>query len=400
MNILKKIYCRTFQLGFRLALPFLPYRQPKILENNVEVVDLLKNENLSKAFFVTDKTIKGLGLTQSLEEELTKNNIEVIYFDEVVPNPTISVVKQGLIKYNQNNCDCIIALGGGSVIDCAKTIGARVVRPNKSVKQMKGLLKICKKLPTFIAIPTTAGTGSETTLAAVITDDETHHKYPINDFSLIPHYALLDYNLTLGLNQKITSTTGMDALTHSVEAYIGQSTTPQTRRAAIESIILIKDNLTKVYDNGQDKEARQKMLKASFLAGVAFTKSYVGYIHAIAHTLGGKYGVPHGLANAIILPIMLRHYGKSIFNKLGKLAKLTNIALPTDNNEVASEKFISFIEQLNDHFNIPNYIEQLQEEDIPYLSTIANKEANPLYPVPQLMDEKELQIVYKKLLKK
>ena len=217
---------------------------------------------------------------------------------------------------------------------------------------MKGLLKICKKLPTLIAIPTTAGTGSETTLAAVITDDETHHKYPINDFSLIPHYALLDYHLTLGLNQKITSTTGMDALTHAVEAFIGQSTTPQTRKASVESVRLIKENLKEVYDNGQNADARQKMLRASYLAGVAFTKSYVGYNHAIAHTLGGKYGVAHGLANAIILPHTLKSYGKSVYNKLSKLAKLTKIANEFDSKEVASKKFINWIEELNKYFNI------------------------------------------------
>lgn len=400
MNIFKKIYCRTYQLGFRIALPFLPYRQPKILETNEEVVQVLKVSQLSTVLLVTDKTIRGLGLTKSLEDTLHKNNIKTIVFDEVFPNPTISLVESGVEIYKNNKCDSIIALGGGSVIDCAKTIGARIVKPGKSIQQMKGLLKICKKLPTFIAIPTTAGTGSETTLAAVITDDKTHHKYPINDFSLIPHYALLDYNLTLGLNQKITSTTGMDALTHSIEAYIGQSTTPQTRHAAIESITLIKDNLLEAYNNGQNSSARQNMLRASFLAGVAFTKSYVGYIHAIAHSLGGKYGVPHGLANAIILPIMLRHYGKSIYKKIGKLSKLTGIALESDNNAEATEKFITFIEQLNNKFSIPDYIEQLREEDISSLSKLANAEANPLYPVPQLLDEKELEEVYKKLLKK
>ena len=400
MNVFKKIYCRTYQTCFRIALPFLPYRQPKILESNQEVVNTLKKLNLNKVFFITDKTIRGLGLTKSLEDTLTESNINVVVFDEVLPNPTISLVEKGLKIYKEQACDSIIALGGGSVIDCAKTIGARAVKPNKSVRQMKGLLKIGKKLPTFIAIPTTAGTGSETTLAAVITDDKTHHKYPINDFCLIPHYALLDYHLTLGLNQKITSTTGMDALTHSIEAYIGQSTTPKTRQASFESIKLIKDNLKEVFDNGQNAIARQNMLKASYLAGVAFTKSYVGYIHAIAHSLGGKYGVPHGLANAIILPIMLRHYNKSVYKKLGKLAKLTGIASENDNNSQATEKFIVFIEQLNNHFNIPNYIAELKEEDISTLAKIADKEANPLYPVPKLLDSKELEEVYRKLLKK
>ena len=400
MNIFKKIYCRAYQLCFRIALPLLPYRQPKILKTNNEVLQVLANKNIKKVFLATDKTIRNLGLTKSLEEVLTANGLELTIFDDILPNPTISMVENGLRLYNDNNCECIISLGGGSVIDCAKTIGARAVKPNKPVKKMKGLLKICKKLPTLIAIPTTAGTGSETTLTAVITDDKTHHKYPINDFSLIPHYALLDYNLTLGLNKSISSTTGMDALTHAVEAYIGQSTTKQTRLASIKSIKLIKENLKKVYDNGQNKEARQNMLYASYLAGVAFTKSYVGYNHAIAHSLGGEYGVAHGLANAIILPILLESYGKSVYNKLSKLAKQVGIAEPTDSKEISSIKFINWIKELNKHFQIPIYIETLKESDIPKLALIASKEANPLYPVPKLMNNLELEKIYQKLLKK
>ena len=399
MNIFKSIYCRIYQTCFRIALPFLPYRQPKILESNDELTEMLKSKNLSRPLLVTDKTIRGLGLTSNIEQKLKESNINVFVFDDVFPNPTISLIENGLNEYLKNNCDSIIALGGGSVIDCAKIIGARSVKPNQPVAKMKGLLKICKTLPTFIAIPTTAGTGSETTLAAVITDDKTHHKYPINDFSLIPHFALLDYNLILGLNPYITSTTGMDALTHSVEAYIGQSTTPQTRRCAIESIKLINENLSLSYRDGSNQEARQNMLKASYLAGVAFTKSYVGYIHAIAHSLGGKYGIPHGLANAVILPIMLRHYGKYVHKKLSKLAKLTGIANDLDSKEIASEKFIAWIEGLNKEFNIPNKFEQLKEDDILELSSIADKEANPLYPVPRLFDQKELAEIYKKLIK-
>ena len=399
MNIFKSIYCRIYQTCFRIALPFLPYRQPKILESNDELTEMLKSKNLSRPLLVTDKTIRGLGLTSNIEQKLKESNINAFVFDDVFPNPTISLIENGLNEYLKNNCDSIIALGGGSVIDCAKIIGARSVKQNQPVAKMKGLLKICKTLPTFIAIPTTAGTGSETTLAAVITDDKTHHKHPINDFSLIPHFALLDYNLILGLNPYITSTTGMDALTHSVEAYIGQSTTPQTRRCAIESIKLIKENLSLSYRDGSNQQARQNMLKASYLAGVAFTKSYVGYIHAIAHSLGGKYGIPHGLANAVILPIMLRHYGKYVHKKLSKLAKLTGIANDLDSKEIASEKFIAWIEGLNKEFNIPNTFEQLKEDDILELSSIADKEANPLYPVPRLFDQKELAEIYKKLIK-
>lgn len=176
-------------------------------------------------------------------------------------------------------------------MDCAKGVGARLARPNKTLAKMEGILHVMHKLPLLIAVPTTAGTGSETTLAAVITDADTHHKYAINDFSLIPHYAVLEPEVTVGLPPQLTSTTGMDALTHAIEAYIGRSTTKQTRSAAIEAIQLILRYLPAAYKNGQNRIARKQMLRASYLAGTAFTKSYVGYVHAVAHSLGGQYGI-------------------------------------------------------------------------------------------------------------
>ena len=397
MNIFKKIYCRTFQGVMRMLLPLLPYREPKVLENNAQVVETFNKLNCKKVFFVTDKTIRGLGLTKALEEELSNAGLGVVVFDEVLPNPTISLIEKGRELYQKENCDCLVALGGGSVIDCAKTVGARIVKPNQSVRGMKGLLKINKKLPPFVAIPTTAGTGSETTIAAVITDDITHHKYAINDFSLIPHYALLDYNLTIGLNQKITSTTGMDALTHAVEAFIGRSTTKGTRRAALHAIKLICQNLEEVCVNPTNAEARQNMLKASYLAGVAFTKSYVGYVHAVAHTLGGAYGVPHGLANAIILPVVLRKYETAIHSKLATIAKHIGLDAPEETNAAYAEKFIEWIENFNKKFNIPTNINVIDEQDIPKLAKLADKEANPLYPVPVLMDATELENIYYRL---
>ena len=399
MNIFKKAYCRVFQGIMRLVMPLLPYREPTVLESNKQVAQIFKNNNCKKVFFVTDKVIRGLGLTRALEDELLDAEIQVFVFDEVLPNPTISLVEKGRELYLSHNCDCLVALGGGSVMDCAKAVGARIVKPNQSVRGMKGLLKVCKKLPPFVAIPTTAGTGSETTIAAVITDDQTHHKYAINDFSLIPHYALLDYNLTLGLNQKITSTTGMDALTHAVEAFIGQSTTRKTREASLQAIKLIAENLKEVFDNPQNAQARQNMLKSSYLAGVAFTKSYVGYVHAVAHTLGGAYGVAHGLANAIILPVVLKKYGEAAHKKLAILARHINLASSEIPDDQAAQLFIAWIENLNNYFKIPKTVEQIQEQDIPKLAKLADKEANPLYPVPKLYSDKELQDIYKSLIK-
>jgi alcohol dehydrogenase class IV len=258
-------------------------------------------------------------------------------------------------------------------------------------------LKVCKKLPLLIAIPTTAGTGSETTLAAVITDEKTHFKYPINDFNLIPNYAVLDYKTTLGLPPHITSTTGMDALTHAVEAYIGRSTTKETRDMAEKAVKLIVDNIYTAYSDGKNKEARENMLKAAYYAGVAFTKSYVGYVHAVAHSLGGQYKIPHGLANAVILPYFLEEYGKTCYKKLAKLSRISGVAESTDNDEVASKKFISWIKDTNAKMNIPNVIDGIKADDIEMLAKKANSEGNPLYPVPKLMNAKQLSTMYYKI---
>lgn len=394
MNLAKKIYCRTFQFFFKIALPVLPYREPAILKEVEDIAEVLKTKKKDKVLIVTDKGITSLGLIDGLKKALEENQVEYVIYDDTVPNPTIDNVEEARKLYVENNCQAVIGFGGGSAMDCAKVVGARIVKPKKPVSKMKGLLKICKKLPLFFAVPTTAGTGSETTLAAVITDSQTKHKYPINDFSLIPRYAVLDYKVTLALPKHITSTTGMDALTHAVEAYIGRSTTKHTRAMAEEAVILISKYLKRAYDNGQDVEAREKMLRAAYCAGIAFTQSYVGYVHGVAHSLGGQYSVPHGLANAVILPYFLEEYGESCYKKLGKLARIAKVAENKDSDKEASLKFISWIKQMNKSMDIPNKITNIDKEDIAKMAKHADKECNPLYPVPKLMNAKELEKMY------
>lgn len=394
MNILKKFYCRAFQICFRVALPILPYREPKLLKNYNDLVDTLKSNGKQSVLFVTDKSIRALGLTKNLEDVISNSGLHLTIYDGTVANPTTNNVDEALALYKKNSCDCIIAFGGGSAMDCAKATGARVARPNKSLGKMKGVLKVGKKIPLLIAIPTTAGTGSETTLASVITDSETRHKYAINDFNLIPNYALLDAGLTVGLPKFITATTGMDALTHAIEAYIGRSTTKQTRENALTAIKLIFENLEIAYNDGKNISARENMLKASYLAGLAFTKSYVGYVHAIAHSLGGKYNVPHGFANAVILPYVLKKFGKSIYKKLWKIAVYTGLCNKETPIETATEFFIQKIETMNKNMQIGTKIDEIKEEDIPSLAQTAEREANPLYPVPVLWTAKQLEDIY------
>lgn len=397
MSFIRKVYCRIFQICFRIILPLLPYREPKLLDSYADMCKVLKDKNINSAVLVTSKDILDLKLADELIDTCKKENIDLHIFSEVLPNPTISQVESAKEFYLKNNCKAIIALGGGSAIDCAKAMGARIVKPKKSIQKMKGLLKVRKRLPTFIAIPTTAGTGSETTLAAVITDEKANFKFPINDFSLIPHYAILDYKLTLNLPKGLTATTGMDALTHAIEAYIGRSTTKYTRRMSEEASKLIVENLYECYTNPKNAEARKNMLLASFKAGNAFTRSYVGYVHAIAHSLGGQYHVAHGLANAKILPVMLEIYGEKVYKKLGKLAKICKLADENETNKVACEKFIAYIKNLNKNMGIEEGFKEIKEEDIEHLAKNADCEANPLYPVPKLFSKEELEEIYKKL---
>lgn len=397
MNIFKKAYCRIFQTVFRLALPILPYREPRILKSEEEVVGVLKEKKISKVLLVTDKGISKLGLYGSLKDSMEKGGIKVCLYDDTVANPTTKNVYEAEELYKKEKCEGIVAFGGGSAIDTAKAVGARIAHPKKPLGKMKGILKVTKKTPLILAVPTTAGTGSETTLAAVITDSETRHKYAVNSFPLIPSYALLDAKLTVGLPERITATTGMDALTHAVEAYIGRSTTRGTRAAALKAVKLIFENLPEAYENGKNLAARENMLLASYSAGVAFTKSYVGYVHAIAHSLGGKYDVAHGYANAVILPYVLKAYGKTVYKKLWEMGVYAGLFDRGVSVEKGAKIFIEKTESMNRAMNIPSSIPEIKESDIEELAATAEREANPLYPVPVLMTAKQLEKVYREV---
>lgn len=400
--IMKKCWYRTYQKVLKLAMCFMDWSEPKLFEGPGSVLKLpqfIKEKNINKVLVVTDKGLMNLKLLDPLFDELTKNGIEYFVYDGVQPNPTIPNIEECKDMYINNGCQGIIAFGGGSPIDCAKAAAARVVKPKKSVRKMRGYLKVGKKLPPFFAVPTTAGTGSETTLAAVVTDPTTHEKNAIADPVLRPKYAVLDPDLTLGLPPHITSTTGMDALTHAVEAYIGKSNVKSTRKYAEEATILIHKNLERAYNNGKDVEARNNMLKASFYAGSAFTRAFVGYVHAIAHNLGGMYNTPHGLANAVILPYVLEWYGKAAYSKLAKLADLIGITKEDMSVEEKGKAFIQEIRRMNKAMNIPEKFDFIKEEDIPTLVKRALKEGNPGYPVPKIMNEKDCEQVICSIMK-
>lgn len=402
MNIIKKVFIRTYQKVLYIASYFLPFKEPIIIKGENSFTDLaikLKFYKKDNVLLVSDETLHNLKLDENLINALKKENINYTSYYNINPNPSINEVEQGVILYKQNNCNAIIAIGGGSVMDAAKIIGARVSNYKTPISKMKGLLKIRKRLPMLIAIPTTAGTGSEVTVAAVIANKESKEKFPIEDYKLIPTLAILNPSLLVNLPPHITSTTGMDALTHAIEAYIGSSNTKKTKQAAITAIQLIFNNLYESYVNPFNMLAREKMQVASYFAGVAFTRAYVGYVHALAHTLGGQYNVAHGLANAIILPIVLKEYGDSVTNKLAELYDYVIVNSPLSKKEKAN-KFIEMIEELNNKMNIKNnFKEIIKDEDIDSLAKKAYKEAIPLYPTPTLWDLNKFKEMYYKIKK-
>ena len=398
---LKKCGYRISQKVLMFGMCFMDWSEPELLEGEDAVLRLpkfIKDKGIKRVLVVTDKGLMGLHLLDPLFEALKAQEIEYFVFDDVKPNPTIPNIEDCKDVYIKCKCEAIIAFGGGSPMDCAKAAGARVVKPKQSVRKMRGYLKVGKKLPPFFAVPTTAGTGSETTLAAVVTDPETHEKNAICDPCLRPKYAVLDPKLTVGLPPHITSTTGMDALTHAVESYIGKSNVKSTIRYAEEATKLIYDNLEKAYRDGKDLEARNNMLKASFLAGSAFTRAFVGYVHAIAHNLGGMYNTPHGLANAVILPYVLDWYGSSVYKPLSKLADIIGVTKEGMSQEEKAKLFISEIRRMNKEMNIPEKFDFIKEEDIPTLVERALKEGNPGYPVPKIMNEKDCEQVIRSIM--
>ena len=395
MDLFQRLYCRAFQGVFRLALPILPYRDPKLLTRVEDIPAALSAKGKFCPLIVTDGQINALGLTKPLEEALTRRGMDFVLFDGARPNPTTAMVEKALELYKTHHCDSLIAFGGGSPMDCAKATGARVARPRKPLGKMAGLLKVRRGLPYLIAVPTTAGTGSETTLAAVIVDAKTRHKYVINDFGLIPPCAVLDPQLIHSLPAHLMAATGMDALTHAVEAYIGRSTTRHTRADAEEATALVFANLKHAAAHNS-REAEAAMLRAAHLAGRAFTRSYVGYVHAVSHSLSGMYDLPHGQTNATLLPIVLEMYGQRAHKKLARLALAAGLGQSGESDQALADRFIAAVRDLNDQLGIPRTIPHIMEADIPTLARYAAKEGNPLYPVPVLWNAKELEEIYRK----
>jgi len=393
---------RVYQQFLRLYVSAFNIKNTEIIHQvgaSKVVAEKLKKDGIDKVLIVTDSVLLKLGLLSDMIEGLEKEKIEYHIYSDVVPNPTIKNIEGAKSIFIENKCQAIVALGGGSVMDCAKMVGV-VALSGKSVKHYDKLIPFIKENTKLYAIPTTAGSGSEVTISAVITDSDNHKKMPITDQKLAPDYAFLDANLMVGLPKSATAATGMDALTHAIESYIGNWKFKVTDEYAIKATQILMNNIKKAYDNGADLEARSQMALGATYGGYAFRTGGVGYVHAIAHRLSELYGVPHGLANAIVLTHVLRYLFPSIYKKLADLSIKANIGDSSKTSKQIAMDFIDKIENLNKELDIPIYVDKLQEKDIKLIAKRAIAEANSTYPVPKPINRKEMEQFVKTLLPK
>jgi alcohol dehydrogenase class IV len=352
----------------------------------LRLCDSIAQFGLKRVLIVTDAVLVKLGLVEPLRRALAEQGVDVAIHDGITPDPTYDVLQKGYEAARAHHSDAILAIGGGSVIDAAKVIDAMVVS-GKSPAKLVGMLKVGKPMLPLFAVPTTAGTGSEVTVAAVVTDPIAHAKAAVIDPKLVPAAAALDPALTTGMPKPITAATGMDALTHAVEAYMNRWPHAETGFHAVSAVRMIFANLPRACEDGGNLEAREAMLVASFYAGLAFTKAYVGYVHAFSHKVGGMYGVPHGLGNAILLPYVLDFIKDAPLaeQRLAELAVAIGAGKEGEPRAALAQRFVERVRELNRTAGIPEKLAALKAEDIPAVARAAMIEAHRDYPVPKNM---------------
>ncbi|WP_298664157.1 iron-containing alcohol dehydrogenase [uncultured Solobacterium sp.] len=395
---MKHFLLRTRQALFSPIQKIQLNLQPKMIKGEhslLDLVDVLKEKHIHRYMVVTTAGFIKRGTLQPFFERLDENHIAYSIFHDVKPDPEIMDVENLKEYYMKEGCQGLIAIGGGSVIDCSKAALACVQSSHLDVKTVLETGIVSKTLPFFIAVPTTAGTGSEVTAGAVITDPIRKRKYALSHLFLIPKYAVLDASLLTTLPPKMTAYTGMDALTHAIEAYINHFNNRKTNKYALEAIQSIFQYLVPSFEDGSNITYRLELLEASYKAGVAITNNYIGYVHAIAHGIGGMYHLQHGMINAIILPIVLEEYGDTITKKLAYIADIVGIAGHTDQQK--AEYFIKKLKEINQALGIPTSIPEIQDSDIHYLATGAEKEGNPAYPTPVTWDVEHFEKVIRKI---
>lgn len=398
---LKVLFFKVWQFLLKWSTKILTFRTPELFTGPGSALQLCDHiatrTGVTNLMVVTDAMLVKIGLINPLIERLIEKGVKTVVYDGVQPNPTIEQIETGLALLRQNACTAILAIGGGSSIDAAKVIAARATNPHK-ITWMAGLMRVIFKPMPLYAVPTTAGTGSEVTIAAVVSDPSTTRKFAIMDPKLVPIDAALDGSLMTDLPAPITAATGMDALTHAVEAYISRNWTPATDAEALEATRLIMQNLPEAVKNGGNVQARQNMALASFKAGVAFTTAGVGYVHAIAHNFGAYYHLPHGLANAIVLPRVLDYSKPECTARLAKLAEVSGLKKGGESDSELADAFIARVRALNAEFGIPTQVEKLRASDIPAIADKALSEAYWFYAVPRYMDKPDIEAFLRQML--
>lgn len=380
---------------------FMPDRSPVTLVGPDTATGLCKaiaQAGFKNCLIVTDRGLVELGMIAKITSILEAEGVNAFVFDGVEPDPTSTQVNQGLAKLRETHSEVILAIGGGSPMDAAKIIAALATN-NKSIEKLEGLMKVRQPILPLYALPTTAGTGSEATIAAVVSDPTTHAKKFVIDPKLVPAMAALDPNLMVGLPPHITAATGMDALTHAVESFLAPTSTKQTEEFATRAVRLIFSNLPKAHREGGDIEARSAMALASYYAGMAFTRTGVGYVHAIAHNLGATYGTPHGWANAVVLPHILDFSVQPAAARLARLAEIAGIEDCDGRGERdKATRFIEAVRKLMAEVGIDETLPALKAADIPSLATRALAEAQANYPVPRFMEQDQAEELIGRLL--
>jgi alcohol dehydrogenase class IV len=357
-----------------------------------QLCEHIARTGVKRVLVVTDRPLRELGVVDRAVAALVEAGLDIEYYDGVLPDPTYEQVAEGAAIARRHGSEAVLAIGGGSSMDAGKIIAAAATSDTPASPDWVGFGKIKHDVLPFYAVPTTSGTGSEATMGAVIKNTATHEKGVISGTGLQAQAAALDGDLLMGLPPHITAATGMDALTHGIEAYIGVWERGTRSQDASIAIKLIFDNLPTAYSNGSDANARNAMAMAAYYAGLAINQVNVGNVHAIAHQLGGKYGIPHGLANSLVLPHVLEFCRQEAEPRLAQLAVLIGVGQESDGAAVLSQKFIRAVRDLRTEVGIPDQMSEIRREDFDDIARLATAEGFT-YPVPRLLDEEDVKLI-------
>lgn len=397
---MKIFYYKIRAFAVTWILRLLPRNTPVVFKGRGSAIVLAEQVAIfgfRKVLIVTDSFLGGSGILDGIKQQLDKDSVAYAIYDGVLPDPSFDQVQAGEALLRTEACEAVIAVGGGSVLDAGKLIALLHTNPG-DLGSFDGIQKAKNPGTPLFAVPTTAGTGSEITLAAVITDPVTHRKVPVVDSKLIPGYVALDADIMKGMPKGITAATGMDALTHAVESYLSKASTPATELQAKAAVRLIFLYLARAWHDGDDMEARDAMAIASFYAGAAFGRTSVGYVHGIAHQLGRICHTPHGNANAMVLPEVLAAYGNCVHQRLAELAILVGLGERGEAPSSLTQKFIQAIIDMRIETELPLKPKGLEPSNIPGIVEEALSEAGDLYPVPRYMTDIEITAIVRGLL--